>query len=79
MKPGGPGLPARWAEARGFTVVATALEEAFARVDIAVVIPAYQAERWIGDTLAGIPAFVRRIVVVTDGCTDGTVTVEPAT
>ncbi len=48
------------------------LEAALASVDIAVVVPAYQAERWVGDTLAGIPAFVRRIVVVVDGATDGT-------
>jgi dolichol-phosphate mannosyltransferase len=48
------------------------LESALAGVDIAVVVPAYQAERWIGDTLAGIPAFVRRVLVVVDGATDGT-------
>jgi len=48
------------------------LEEALSRIDIAVVVPAYQAERWIRHTLATIPAWVRRIVVVVDGATDGT-------
>lgn len=48
------------------------LDEALKGIDIAVVVPAYQAERWIGDTLATVPGFVRRIVVVLDGCTDGT-------
>ena len=48
------------------------MEEALAGVDIAVVVPAYQAEPWIAGTLAGMPGFVRRIVVVLDGCTDGT-------
>jgi dolichol-phosphate mannosyltransferase len=52
--------------------MASKLEEALAGVDVAVVVPAYQAERWIGDTLDGIPAFVRRILVVVDGATDGT-------
>jgi dolichol-phosphate mannosyltransferase len=50
----------------------TVIEEALAGVEIAVVVPAYQAERWIGDTLAGIPTFVQRVVVVVDGATDGT-------
>jgi dolichol-phosphate mannosyltransferase len=52
--------------------MASMLEETLAGVDIAVVVPAYQAERWIGGTLAGIPAFVRRVFVVVDGATDGT-------
>lgn len=49
-----------------------ALEEALAAVDVAVVVPAYQAGRTVGDTLATIPAWVRRIVVVDDGSIDGT-------
>jgi dolichol-phosphate mannosyltransferase len=48
------------------------LHEHLAGIDIAVVVPAYQAERWIGDTLASIPPFVRRVLVVVDGATDGT-------
>jgi dolichol-phosphate mannosyltransferase len=48
------------------------LESALAAVDIAVVVPAYQAERWVGATLSGIPNFVRRIIVVVDGATDAT-------
>jgi len=48
------------------------IEAALARIDIAVVVPAYQAERWIVDMLAGIPAFVRRIIVVVDGASDRT-------
>src|SRR5688572_7597604 len=52
--------------------MATLLENALAGIDVAVVVPAYQAERWIGDTLAGVPSFVKRIVVVVDGATDGT-------
>jgi len=52
--------------------MASPLDDALAAIHIAVVVPAYQAERWIGETLAGIPAFVRRILVVVDGATDGT-------
>lgn len=48
------------------------LEEALAAVDVAVVVPAYQAERSIAAMLATVPAFVTRIVVVVDGATDGT-------
>lgn len=48
------------------------LEEALTGIPIAVVVPAYQADRWVGDTLATIPAYVRRIFVVVDGATDGT-------
>ncbi|HXC51555.1 MAG TPA: glycosyltransferase family 2 protein [Candidatus Limnocylindrales bacterium] len=47
-------------------------EEALAGIPIAVVVPAYQAEDRIRDTLATIPSFVRRIYVVIDGATDGT-------
>ncbi|HEY2773424.1 MAG TPA: glycosyltransferase family 2 protein [Candidatus Binatia bacterium] len=48
------------------------LEQALASLHIAVVVPAFQAERWIADTLRAVPPFVRSIVVVTDGCTDAT-------
>lgn len=48
------------------------MKEALAGLDVAVVVPAFQAEPWIGATLAGITPFVRRIVVVVDGATDGT-------
>ena len=41
---------------------------------LGVVIPAYNEERLIAVTLAGIPAFVERILVVDDRSTDGTVT-----
>lgn len=39
---------------------------------IVVVIPAYRVERQLGEVLAGIPAFVRQIIVVNDASTDGT-------
>jgi dolichol-phosphate mannosyltransferase len=39
---------------------------------VAVVIPALNVEAWIGDVLAGIPAWVALIVVVDDGSSDGT-------
>ena len=48
------------------------LEDALAAIDIAVVVPAYQAELWIGDMLSKVPRFVRRIIVVVDGGGDGT-------
>lgn len=41
-------------------------------VHVAVVVPAFQAGRTLTDVLRGIPAFVRTIVVVDDGSTDGT-------
>lgn len=38
----------------------------------AVVIPAYKAEKYISTVLAGIPRFVRNIIVVDDASPDGT-------
>jgi glycosyltransferase involved in cell wall biosynthesis len=39
---------------------------------VAVVVPAHDEERLIATTVAGIPAFVDRVLVVDDGSTDGT-------
>lgn len=48
------------------------MEDLLASLPIAVVVPAFQAEATITAVLASIPAFVRSIVVVLDGCSDRT-------
>ena len=39
---------------------------------LAVVVPAYNEEQLIGTTLAGVPEFVDRVIVVDDASRDGT-------
>lgn len=39
---------------------------------IAVVVPAYNVDQWISDTIGGVPSFVDRILVVDDASTDAT-------
>ncbi|HYC00684.1 MAG TPA: glycosyltransferase family 2 protein [Candidatus Limnocylindrales bacterium] len=48
------------------------VEEVLASLSIAVVVPAYQAERSIEEVLTSIPAYVRSVVVVLDCCSDRT-------
>ena len=45
---------------------------------IAVVIPAHDEEKLIGETISGIPSFVDRIIVVDDRSSDGTAAVVEA-
>jgi len=44
----------------------------FSKYNIIVIIPAYRVERELGRLLAGIPPYVRHIVVVNDASPDGT-------
>ena len=39
---------------------------------IAVVIPAYQVEKWIQGVLEGIPDYIDHIIVIDDKSADGT-------
>lgn len=45
---------------------------AFMKRTVAVVVPAHNEERLIGRVIAGMPAFVDRVIVVDDGSTDST-------
>jgi dolichol-phosphate mannosyltransferase len=53
-------------------ILSATFEELAGGLRIAVVVPAYQAERSVAGVLATIPAWVSRIVVVLDACRDGT-------
>ena len=46
--------------------------EKFSRFNIGAVVPAYNEERIIEDTIKGIPAYVTRIYIIDDGSTDST-------
>lgn len=50
-------------------------EEALSLIHIAVVIPAYRAEKSLAAVLAGVPAWVRTVIVVEDGSDDRTLQV----
>jgi glycosyltransferase involved in cell wall biosynthesis len=39
---------------------------------VAVVIPAFQEQRWIGGTVSSVPAFVDHVIVIDDASTDET-------
>lgn len=48
------------------------LNKASEPLHIAVVIPAYQEERLLPVTLAGIPSIVKSVIIVDDASTDAT-------
>jgi glycosyltransferase involved in cell wall biosynthesis len=47
-------------------------------VSVAVVVPAHDVERWLGEVLATMPSFVDHVVVVDDGSRDGTAEIPAA-
>jgi dolichol-phosphate mannosyltransferase len=58
-------------EGRGASVGAD-IAEVLARLHVAVVIPAYQAQDTIAEVLRGLPSYVRTIIVVDDAAKDDT-------